>query len=57
MLFFIFFIIPIIIITTFVIMGKILKEAINFRKEQEELYEKKKAIIENQYEQIKNKKE
>lgn len=47
-------IIPIIIISTFIAMGIILNKAFKFRKEQYELYQKEKTIIEHQYNKIKN---
>ena len=48
-------IIPVIIISVFAIMGIILTKSVSALKEENELYKKKKAIIENQYEELKNK--
>lgn len=47
--------IPIIIIGTIIFMSIIINKSIKYRKEQEELYLKKKYIIEKQYEELKNK--
>ena len=48
-------IIPVIIISVFAIMGIILTKSVSALKEENELYKKKKTIIENQYEELKNK--
>ena len=48
-------IIPVIIISTLSIMGIILTKSVSALKEENELYKKKKAIIEKQYEELKNK--
>ena len=43
------------ILISLIISEIIFKKAIEIRKEQNELYKKQKAIIENQYEELKNK--
>ena len=48
-------IISVAILISLVISEIIFKKAIEIRKEQNELYKKQKAIIENQYEELKNK--
>lgn len=48
-------IISVAILISLIISEIIFKKAIEIRKEQNELYKKQKAIIENQYEELKNK--